>query len=485
MSEVLPIILYFGAIMAIGAYSYRRVQNSADFILGSRSLNYVLTAMAAHASDMSSWLFMGYPAIVFTAGLFNAWLAVGLILFMWLNWTYVAPKLRSMTESLECSTLPMFFEKVLRDDTGGIRIISAVLYLIFYSVYLCAGLVGLGVLGESLLGLEYFWGITLSMAFILLYVFLGGYLALAWLDLLQGTFLLAVILFVPIYIWNILGGNLTFENLMNSNPAFFSLVPDLSVGGFLLIISMILGWGLGYFGQPHILTKFMGIRHVEEMNKSRNIGMSWMTLALLGATAVGIVGVAYFPQGLADPETIFIYMVKQSLHPLLASLILCAIIAATINVMSSQLLVLSSTLSEDLLGKFYVKYFPGRSKLWLTRICVLIGSLAAYVIAYEKFSTVFSLVKYAWSGLGASFGPLMLMLLYTKSVTRQGAFAGLITGGVVTAVWPFLDTAYTLSIDPMVPGYLASIAAIMIASKLSKTEEAQSWKSEEVNSRNC
>lgn len=469
MSEVLPIILYFGAIMAIGAYSYSRVKTSADFILGNRSLNYVLTAMAAHASDMSSWLFMGYPAIIFTAGLMNAWLAVGLIIFMWLNWTYVAPKLRSLTGTLECSTLPLFFEKILKDHTGSIRVVSAILYFIFYSVYLCAGLVGLGVLGESLLGLDYVWGITLSIAFILLYLFLGGYIALAWLDLFQGTFLLFVVLFVPIYIWNTLGTE-TIEVLMNAKPSLFTLIPDYSLGSLLLVISMILGWGLGYFGQPHILTKFMGIRHVEEMYKSRNIGMSWMTLALLGATAVGVVGIAYFPAGLADPETIFIYMVKQSLHPFFASLILCAIIAATINVMSSQLLVLSSTLSEDLLGKAYVKYFPGKSKLWLTRVCVLVVSLAAYAIAYEKFSSVFSLVKYAWSGLGASFGPLTLMLLYTKSVTRQGALAGLTAGGLVSAVWPFIDPAFTLSVDPMVPGYVVSIAAIMIVSRFTKTE---------------
>lgn len=468
MSQVLPIILYFGAIMALGAYSFRRVRTSADFVLGNRSLNYILTAMAAHASDMSSWLFMGYPAIIFMSGMFQSWLAVGLLLFMWLNWTYVAPKLRTMTGQLECSTLPLFYEKLLHDHSGGIRIVSGILYFIFYSVYLCAGLVGLGVLGENMFGLDYTLGITLATAFILLYVFLGGYIALAWLDLLQGTFLLAVVLFVPIYVANIMGIHETIQTLTTSDRSLFTLVPSYSIESILLIISMILGWGLGYFGQPHILTKFMGIRHVDQMNKSRNIGMSWMTLALLGATAVGLVGIAYFPEGLKNSETIFIYMVKQTLHPFMASLILCAIIAATINVMSSQLLVLSSTLAEDLLGPSFLKHFPGKSKLWLMRFCVLLGSLAAYLIAYQKLSSVFSLVKFAWAGLGASFGPLTLLLLYGRKITKQGALAGLVTGGAVTVVWPFFESV--AFIDSMVPGYFCSVIAILIVSKLTKKE---------------
>lgn len=466
MIEIFALLLYFGTVLAIGAYSYRRVTTSADFILGDRSLNYVLTAMAAHASDMSSWLFMGYPAIIFTAGLFNAWLAVGLLIFMWINWTYVAPAIRSLTEKLQCSTLPLFFEKKLEDHTGTIRIISSILYFIFYSVYLCAGLVGLGVLGESLFGLDYIWGISLAISIVFLYLFFGGYIALAWLDLFQGSFLLLVILFIPIYIGNKIGGVEAIENLMRSKPSAFMLVPD-SGNGIFLILSMILGWGLGYFGQPHILTKFMGICHPNQMHKSRNIGMAWMTLALIGATAVGVVGMAYFSNGIADPETLFIYMVKETLHPFFAILILCAIIAATINVMSSQLLVMSSTLSEDLLGGWFERKYPGKNKLWLSRGCVLIVSLAAFAIACMKFSSVFSLVKYAWSGLGASFGPLMLLLLYTKNVTRQGAIAGMIAGGLTTAFWPVFDRLLPFSIDPMVPGYLLGGISILVVSRLS------------------
>lgn len=457
--------------MALGVYASRHVRTSTDFVLGGRSLNYVLTAMAAHASDMSSWLFMGYPGVIFITGLYNAWLSVGLILFMWLNWTYVAPKLRSLTESFDCTTLPSFFEKMVGDSSGSLKIVSGIFYFVFYSVYLCAGLVGLGVLGETALNLDYNVGITLSIAFILAYVFLGGYIALAWLDLFQGIFLLSAVLFVPYYIWNTIPAEGLFDQLVAVHPSLFELVPDYSFGGFIMILSMLLGWGLGYFGQPHILTKFMGIRHVDQMNKSRNIGMTWMTLALLGATAVGVVAIAYFPNGLDKPETVFIYMVKQTLHPIVASLILCAIIAATINVMSSQLLVLSTTLSEDLLVGVWKKYFPNKSALTLTRLCVLAGSLTAYLIAFEKVSSVFSLVEYAWSGLGASFGPLILLLLYTKSVTRQGALAGIVTGGLVVATWPLINSGLQLSIHVMVPAYIVSIGSILLISKFTRTDE--------------
>jgi len=457
MFEILALILYFGIVFAIAGYSYSRVRTSADFVLGDRSLNYVLTAMAAHASDMSSWLFMGYPAIIFVAGLFNIWVAVGLLLFMWLNWTFVAPNIRTLTEKLEASTLPSFFEKILNDPQGNIRLISAIFYFLFYSVYLCAGLVGLGILGENLLGLDYIWSITLAIAAVFLYISFGGYIGLAWLDLFQGVFLLVAIIFIPVYIFNRMDGEV--------------LIPSLMPDSVFLVPSMVLGWGLGYFGQPHILTKFMGIRHVNQMHKSRNIGMIWMTLALIGATAVGIVGMAYFKNGIADPETIFIVMVKETLHPFFAILVLCAIIAATINVMCSQLFVMSSTLSEDLLGEWFCKKFPRGNKLHLSRICVFVVSLTAYGIACFKFSSVFLLVKYAWSGLGASFGPLMLMILYTKLVNRQGAIAGLVAGGLTTAIWPLIDPMMPFSIDSMVPGYLFGVASIVIVSKLYGVEE--------------
>ena len=474
MNEFFALLLYFSVVFAIAGWSARKVRTSADFVLGNRSLGYLLTAMAAHASDMSSWLFMAYPAIVFSTGLVNAWVGIGLLIFMWLNWTFVAKKIRLFTEKWGCTTLSAFFHKGVDDSSGVLALVSAIFSFIFYTVYVSAGLMGLGILCENLLGIDYVWGISLGIAIVFAYLMLGGYIALAWLDLFQGIFLLVAILFVPVYLGLQLGGLSTFLQIIEQKPTLFQLIPELSPQGVWAIISLSLGWGLGYFGQPHILTKFMGIKDVSQIGKSRLVGMSWMILALGGATAVGLVGIAYFPEGLANPQTIFVEMARGSFHPFIAALILCAIIAATINVISSQLLVMSSTLTEDLLGKVYPHTLSSKNKLLLSRLGVLGVALVAYGVASLKISSVFSLVQYAWSGLGGSFGPLILTLLYSKNVTRQGALAGLIIGGATTALWPLLQPHFPVTIDALIPAYFLSITSILFISRVTAGERFRS-----------
>ncbi|MCB1085180.1 MAG: sodium/proline symporter [Chlamydiia bacterium] len=450
MTKLSAVLIYFLIALCVGLISYRKTTNTTGFLMGNRSMGAWLTAMAAHASDMSNWLFMAYPATIFIGGLFNSWAAIGLSLCMLLNWQWIAPKLRVMTEKMGTLTLSTFFEAKLKDDTGRIRLFSAALCFLFYSVYISAGLVGFGYLAESLFGIPYFFGIFIGVAIVIAYVIIGGFLTLPWLDLFQGLFLLGVILIAPFFILPHLGGLEALKGVMSDKP---SLIPSLKGTTFLHILTLSLGWGLGYFGQPHILTKFMGIRDISKIKASKRVGMTWMVLSLTAATFIGIIATAFFSQGVNDPEMIFVEMVKNQFSPFLASFILCAILAAIINVVSSQLLVISSILSED----FYRKLFPvtanEKKSLLVSRLGIVACALFAMGIAAIKPASIFDLVLYAWSGLGAAFGPLLLHTLYAKRLSTLGAWLGMISGGVIVALWPLLNS----QMAPLLPAFIVSL----------------------------
>ncbi|MBS0653240.1 MAG: sodium/proline symporter [Verrucomicrobia bacterium] len=462
--ELLAVICYFIILLFIGITSYRRHLSATDFIIGNRSLNYWLTALAAHASDMSSWLFMGYPSVILTGGLFNAWAAVGLIVFMFLNWQLIAPKIRVATEQYNSLTFSSFFESRLADTSGLIRVFTAVMQLVFYTIYISSGLVGLGVLLETLFNLNYNIGILIGILIVVPYVFTGGYVTLAWIDLFQGIFLMCVIIFVPFYLLPKVGGWAGINQAVTTQKLTLALFPDFSAKTWFQIISMTAGWGLGYFGQPHIVTKFMGIRNVNEISKSKWIGMSWMVLALSAATIVGLVGIAYFHGGLKDSEQVFIEMVKDSFAPFFIGFILCAVLAATINAMSSQVLVLSSSLTEDFYKRIFRKNASSQELLLVSRFGVVIVALVAYVIAFADISSIYSLVLYAWSGLGSSFGPLLLLSLYWKNVNKYGAWSGILAGGIIAGVWPYINKFIPITIPSMLPGFSISFLLIIFTS---------------------
>lgn len=467
LQEFFAILCYLTALTVVGVLSYRKHQSATSFIIGNRSLNYWLTALAAHASDMSSWLFIGYPAVVFTGGVFSAWAAIGLIVFMWLNWQLIAPKVRVATEQYNALTFSSFFESRLADTSGLIRICTALMSLVFYTIYISSGLVGLGLLLETLFNIPFDLGILIGIFVVIPYVFMGGYVTLAWIDLFQGFFLMGVIIAVPIYICSVLGGiDVTVKKLTELQLPL-SLLPsyDLSTWGTLL--SMLAGWGLGYFGQPHIVTKFMGIRHVHEIYKSKYIGMTWMVLALTAATFVGLVGVAYFHGTLADPEHVFITMVRDAFHPFLVGLILCAVLAATINAMSSQVLVLSSSIAEDFYKRVFRKDASSKELLLVSRLGILLVACIAFLIAYAKISSIYSLVLYAWSGLGSSFGPLLLLSLYWKRLNKYGAWAGILSGGIIAGIWPYFS-----KVPAMLPAFTTSFFLIIIISIVTRHKGA-------------
>ena len=469
--ELTAILIYFSILLLIGILSYRRHLSASDFIIGGRSLNYWLTALAAHASDMSSWLFMGYPALILTGGLFKGWAAIGLITFMLLNWILVAPRIRVATERYNSLTFSSFFESRLSDTTGTIRIFTAIMSLAFYTIYISAGLVGLGLLIQTLFNIPYDIGILIGILIVVPYVFIGGYTTLAWIDLFQGLFLMCVIIFVPAYVLPKIGGWRSLQLTIQTKHLSTSLLPDFSPKTLTLVILETLGWGLGYFGQPHIVTKFMGIRNASEIWKSTLIGMTWMVISLSAATLVGLVGIGFFANGLKDSEQVFIEMVKTTFSPFLIGFILCAVLAATINAMSSQVLVLSSSLTEDFYKRIFNKTASAKELLIVSRLGVVIVALFAFVIAYGKISTIYSLVLYAWSGLGASFGPLLLLCLYSNSINKYGAWAGILSGGTISALWPYLNNRMPIDIPMIVPAFFISFFSILIVSKITNAKK--------------
>lgn len=466
--EVLAMLLYFLLLLGIGVLSYRKIHSASDFIIGDRSLNYWLTALAAHASDMSSWLFMGYPAAIFKFGLVGAWTAVGLTICMYLNWQFIAPKIRVATEQYNSLTFSSFFESRLADTSGMIRVFSAIILITFYTIYIAAGLTSLGDLLNVLFNLPYAVGILVGLFIVIPYVFSGGYLTLAWIDLFQGLFLMGVIVAVPLYLLPKVGGSSAIHDVMTTQKLATSLLPDFSQATLLSAMSMTLGWGLGYFGQPHIVTKFMGIKNVSEISKSKWIGMSWMVISLSAATLVGAVGIAFFKGHLDNPEQVFIEMVKFSFHPFIIGFILCAVLAATINAMSSQVLVLSSSLTEDFYKRIFRKTATSKELLLVSRLGVIVVACIAYMIAFKKTNTIYTLVEYAWSGIGASFGPLVILSLYSSRINKYGAWAGIVAGGAISGIWPYFNQFLTIKISPLLPGFSASLLLIILVSYLTR-----------------
>lgn len=428
---------------------------SKDFIIGSRSLNFWLTALAAHASDMSSWLFLAYPAAIYLSGASQIFTALGLIAFMWLNWTLIAKKLRTQTEKLESQTLSAFFEKSITEKSGNLRLFTTAMSLIFYTIYIASGIYGIGLLSETIFHIPYVFGCLLGLFIVIPYVFFGGYITLAWIDLFQGLFLMAVICLVPMF--------------------YFFTTPNLTLnfqinGSYTSQIMLFLGWGLGYFGQPHIITKFMGIKNPNEISKSRFIGMTWMSLSLLAATFVGLIGQFIYQGNLQDPQVLFLQLVQNAFSPFIAYFMLCAVIAATINATSSQLLVLASSMTEDVFHRFINKNASSDRLLYISRLSVIAIATTSFLIAYFKLSSIYNLVLFAWSGLGGTFGPLVIYCLYFKKPQIQTAWAALITGSLTAIAWPIFAKMLNFSIEPLVPSFIVSFLAIFISQNLKRHE---------------
>src|ERR1700733_1563329 len=350
IQTLLAFFCYFTILLTIGMISHRKQTSNAEFIVGNRSLNYWLTALSAHASDMSAWLFMGLPMAVYVSGLSASWIAFGLLMGMYLNWRLVATRLRISTERYNCYTLSSYFEKRFNDKSGTLRLLSAIMLVFFLIHYIAATLTAMGQIFESVFFIDYYVGLTFATLVIVIYTFAGGFVTIAWTDLFQALFLLFAIVLTPIvaYFYMKNGANRLIE-LTVENEGFLSFLGEgVSSASITAAILTALSWGLGYFGMPHIITKFMGIKDPKGLKKSMYLGMSWQVLALATAVFVGIVGAAFFEERLIQPQLVFIDMVKIIFNPFFGGLILCGVVAANLSTVDSQLLVCASAIGEDL-----------------------------------------------------------------------------------------------------------------------------------------
>ncbi|MCH1429493.1 MAG: sodium/solute symporter [Chlamydiales bacterium] len=430
---ITALLLYFAIVSLIAYFSYHKQKNTEDFLMGGRSLNFYLTALSAHASDMSSWLFIGFPVAVYKFGLEESWAAAGLLIGMFLNWTLIAKPLRIATESRDNLSLPSYLENAFGDKSGIVRLVSSLALLFFFTVYIASGLQGIGILFESLFSIDYQYGIFTASILVILYTMMGGFVTVAWTDLFQALFLLAAIILTPLLAY------LEFPELFDSTTfTLTGITPFKNSGSWVIALFLSLGWGLGYFGQPHILSKFMGIKDPNEIKKSRLVGVLWQFLALSAAVAVGIVGIAFFPEGLDNSERLFIEIVKVLFNPFIASFILCGVLAATLSTIDTMLLVSASSISED----FFDKYFPQKNekkKLLTARLSLMVMGLVAFAIAHLRVSSVFELVAYSWSGLGCIFGPLVIASLYLSKISSKKAVLTSIIAFVVSIAWPYFQ----------------------------------------------
>lgn len=465
----LSFCIYFFILLCVGIVFHHKMKASSDFIVGNRSLNFWVIALSAHASDMSSWLFMGFPSAIFLLGLTQSWIAIGLLLGMYSNWQFIAIRLRTLTEKYNCYTLPTFFENRFNDTSGVIRICTALFSVIFLSCYLSAGLIGMGRLFESIFQMDYFVGLSIAMFVVILYTFIGGFITVAWTDMFQALFLLCMVILVPFTALSTLPNGIdSVIEAARIKGVSFSLFNDYSVESILTAVFLALSWGLGYFGQPHIVTKFMGINSPEKLRNSKYVGMAWMCIALSSATFIGFVGIAFFSQGLSSPELVFVEMVKTLFGPLVGGFILCGIVAASMSTMDSQILVSASVLSEDVIRHLFKKEPSEQFMLKVVRGAVLVISGIALVIAFYNNSSILDAVHFAWTGLGCAFGPLLLASLFSERINRNGAVSGLIVGGLLAAFWGRINPYVTdFPIPSMIPGFSLSLASIYLVSFIS------------------
>jgi SSS family solute:Na+ symporter/sodium/proline symporter len=475
---ILALAIYFVAMLAIGLYAYRQSSsNLSEYMLGGRKLGPGITALSAGASDMSGWLLMGLPGALYAAGISQIWLAVGLILGAWANYLFLAPRFRLYTEIANDSiTLPDYFEHRFADKTRVLRLISALVIVVFFTLYTASGVVAGGKLFESVFQLDYFYGLALTVSVVIAYTLLGGFLAVSMTDFVQGIIMFLALVIVPLVALNVVGDvgtTLTIVESLNPNHL------DLFTGTSALGIVSLLAWGFGYFGQPHIIVRFMAIRSVKDFPVARRVGMSWMIISLMGAVATGFIGIAYVhqtKQPLQDPETIFIMFSQVLFHPFITGFLLAALLAAVMSTISSQLLVTSSALTQDFYKTFLNQQASDKTQVLVGRLSVLLVAVVAIAIALDRSSSILDLVGNAWAGFGAAFGPVILISLYWRRMTTAGALAGMVVGAGTVLFWVFSplqiqgqqlnDYLYA-----MVPGVFFAALAVVLVSLLTKAPD--------------
>jgi solute:Na+ symporter, SSS family len=455
---------YFALMLGIGVYAWRKsTANSSEYLLSGRQLGPAVTALAAGASDMSGWLMLGLPGALFASGLVEAWIAIGLFIGAFLNWIIVAPRLREQTERFgDALTIPEFLGNRFNDQKHVLRVTASIVIIVFFALYSASGLVAGGKLFQSAFGADYHTGLWVTASVVVAYVVLGGFLAVSLTDFVQGTIMAIALVIVPVLAWQGLPDGVSVASTLRSiDPDMTSLFAGTTALGIISTAA----WGLGYFGQPHIIVRFMAIRSVKDIPTARNICMAWMAITLGGAVLVGLIGRAYVEsKGLTvtDPETIFILLAGELFAPVAIGFLLAAILAAIMSTISAQLLVTGSSLTEDVYRLFVRRNASEKEIVAVGRLSVVAVAAIAMVLAQNPEGSVLGLVSNAWAGFGAAFGPVIILALTWQRITLAGAFAGMLTGAVVVIGWIALglsDAMYEI-----VPGFISALIAVVVVS---------------------
>lgn len=464
--QVLSMVVYLVVMVVIGVVASRRTSNLGDYMLGGRRLGPFVSALSAGASDMSGWLLMGLPGAIYASGLIEGWIAVGLTIGAWLNWKLTAPRLRSYTQvSGDAITIPSFLGSRLRDRSRLLRLVAGAVILVFFTFYVSSGMVSGGTFFESSFGLDYALGMLVVAGVTVLYTLVGGFLAVSWTDVVQGMMMLVALVLLPVIgILHVGGPGEMVAAIRDVDPTLLSL----TAGGSVVGVVSALAWGLGYFGQPHILVRFMALTSPREAHHARRIGISWMVLACAGAIMTALVGVAVYRHdegALPNPEGVFITLGQLLFHPLIAGFMLAAILAAIMSTISSQLLVTSSALVEDIYYVFARRRLGAASGVWLGRAGVLVVSVVAAALALQRSDTILGLVAFAWAGFGAGFGPTILLALFWRRLTALGAGAGMVVGAATVFVWKALSaTGGIFALYEILPGFVLNLVVAVLVS---------------------
>lgn len=487
MSHIyISFVAYLLFMLLIGVYFYRKTKKLSDYILGGRGLGAWVTSLSAQASDMSGWLLLGLPGYAYLSGLEAIWIAVGLAIGTYLNWKFIAKRLRVFTEVAGNSiTLPDYFENRFLDKSKILRIISALFILVFFLIYTASGFVSGAKLFNTVFGYSYDVALIVGVVVIISYTFLGGFMAVSWTDFFQGIIMFAAITIVPVIGIVVLGGfSETTLTIKDINPELLNVFTS-SDGSALKVVTVcsLLAWGLGYFGQPHILARFMAIKNPKDIKKSRLIAMIWVVISLAASILVGIIGVAYFktPEGVSimnslttefEAERVFMVLVNALVHPAVAGIFLAAIMAAIMSTADSQLLVTSSALTEDLYRVLLRKKASEKELVWFSRFAVIGVAIIAYFIARDPNSSVLDLVSYAWAGFGATFGPIIIISLFWKKMNKLSAILSIFVGGATVIIWKNLSGGI-FDLYEIVPGFILSTLTIIVVSILGKKPEKE------------
>lgn len=475
--------IYIFGMLLIGVLAYYYTNNLSDYILGGRRLGSFVTAMSAGASDMSGWLLMGLPGAVYLSGLVEGWIAIGLTLGAYFNWLLVAGRLRVYTElNNNALTLPEYFHNRFATSHKSLKIVSATIILVFFTIYCASGVLAGAKLFQNLFSVEYSTALWYGALATILYTFIGGFLAVSWTDTIQATLMIFALLLTPIFVLLSIGDTAQFSSVLAqaeaaANKDFTDLFTATTTPLGLLSLA---AWGLGYFGQPHILARFMAAYSVKSLIKARRISMTWMVLCLGGAIGIGFFAIPYFfaNPNIAgtvnnEPEQVFIELAKLLFNPWIAGILLSAILAAVMSTLSAQLLISSSSITEDFYKGFIRPNASEKELVWLGRIMVLVIAALAIWIAQDENSKVLKLVEFAWAGFGSAFGPVVLFSLFWKRMTSSGAMAGMLVGAVTVFAWKEVIPADTdwFKVYEMIPGFAFASLAIIVISLLSNKPE--------------